>query len=76
MRLLLQRSFEMDLYLLTGLHGDCERDALETGDEVEGAFLWDGREALRGGGADGKGAVGFCDVDGFWVGLGECFGGS
>jgi hypothetical protein len=66
--------FYVDLKLLAGLHRDCERDGFEAGDEIEGAFLWDGCEALRGGGADGEGAFWFGDVDGFGVGLGDLFG--
>lgn len=43
----------VDLRLFIGLHCDDERNRFEAGDEVEGAFLRDGCEALRGGGADG-----------------------
>ncbi len=68
--------FEMNLDLFAGLHGDGEGDGFEAGDEVEGSFFGDGVEALRGVGADGEGAVWFCDADGFGVGLGDCFVGS
>lgn len=66
-------AFEVNLDLLAGLHGYCEGDALESGDEVEGAFFWYGFEAL-GVGADGEGAVWFCDSDGLGVGLGYSLG--
>ena len=45
-------AFDVDLYLLGGLHGDDEGDGFEAGDEVEGSFFWDGCEALRSVGAD------------------------
>ena len=61
---------------MVGLHGDGDGDGFEAGDEVEGALFGDRVEALRGVGANGECAVGFCDADGFGVGLGDCFGGS
>ena len=60
---------------MAGFHLDGDGDCFEAGDEVEGAFFWDGCEALRGSGADGQGAGWFCDADGFWVGFGDGFGG-
>jgi len=51
--LLIQRRLEVDGDSLGRLHDDCEGDALEAGDEVEGAFFGDWVEALRGLGADG-----------------------
>ena len=62
-----------DFYLVAGLHGDCERDALESRDEVEGAFFWNGLEAARGVGTNREGAVWFGDLDGVAVRLGERF---
>ena len=59
----------MNVYLLAGLHGDCEGNAFKAGDEVEGAFFWDGFETGGGVGADGERAVWFSDADGLGVGL-------
>ena len=59
----------MNVDLLARLHGDGEGDALEAGDEVEGAFFGYGFEALRGVGTDCECAVRFCYLDGFGVGL-------
>ena len=53
----------MDFDLFAWLHGNGERDGLETRDEVECAFFWDGCKALRGIGADGQRALGFRDLD-------------
>ena len=66
-------SLQLNVNLPAGLHSDGEGDALEAGDEVEGSFFWYGFEAL-GVGADGEGAIWFCDSDGFGVGLGYCLG--
>jgi hypothetical protein len=66
----------LDLELLAGLHFDCEGDAFEAWNEVEGAFFGDGCETLRGVGSDRQGAFSFCDADGFGIGLGEWFGGA
>ena len=41
-------AFEVDLDLLAGLHGDGEGDGFEAGDQVEGAFFWDGARSLPG----------------------------
>ena len=49
----LELALEVNLDLLTGLHGDCEGDGFEARNKVEGAFFWDGVEAFRGGGVDG-----------------------
>lgn len=72
----LELAFEVDLDFLAVPHWDGEGDGFEAGDEVEGAFFWDGVEALRRVGGDGQGAVGFCDADGFVIRLGDCFGGA
>jgi hypothetical protein len=74
--LLIQNAFQLNLYWLAGLHGDCEGDGFEAGNEIEGSFFWDGWEALWGGGADGECAVWFCDADGFGGGLCDRFAGS
>lgn len=66
----------MDLDLLAGLHGDCDWDGFEAWDEVEGALFGDGVEASSGVGVDDECAVGFCDADGFGVGLGDGFAGA
>lgn len=72
--LFVRRGLHVNMYLLAGLHGDCEWDGFETRDEVEGAFFWDCFEALRRVGTDDEGAVWLCDPDGFWVGLVYCLG--
>lgn len=74
MRLCVSHRVQADLYLLAWLHCDCEGDALESGDEVEGAFFGGGCEALRCGSADGERAFWFGDLDGFEAGLGDGFG--
>ena len=43
----------MDLDLFAGLHGKGDGDRFEAGDQVEGAFFWDGAEALKSVGGDG-----------------------
>ena len=60
----------MDLDLFAGLHGKGDGDRFEAGDQVEGAFFWDGAEALKSVGGDGQCAVWFGDANGLGVGLG------
>ena len=44
---------QLNVDFVAGLHCDCERDGFEARDQVEGAFFWDGAEALGGVGGYG-----------------------